>query len=244
LKKEVIYMKKIVIAFFPSLFLIIAVSRVYATQTPYITICHHNPSQNVTLSFQNVQSYLGHLGTPHNLQVYDTLGDCNNPTPTLSPTQTVTPSPTPHTCEINVEKIAVDCVTPTVTPKVTPTVELSPTITPTSAPSGNIEAHNEAKIAPGCSNLPPIQVKDVWYTDYQIIGGKAQLVLHWGTNPSYGSAHIAYGENKGEWRYAVLNVANNGSFTIGELKPHQTYWFQVAYVNGCAVGNYSRPVDP
>lgn len=39
-------------------------------------ICHHNPAQSITLEFQNEQAYLGHLGNPHNDQVYDTEGAC------------------------------------------------------------------------------------------------------------------------------------------------------------------------
>jgi len=41
-----------------------------------ITICHHNPGNEVTLTFQNQQSYEGHLGTPHSGSTYDTPGPC------------------------------------------------------------------------------------------------------------------------------------------------------------------------
>jgi len=40
-------------------------------------LCHHNPAQSITLEFENQQAYDGHLGLPHNQQVYDTEGGCD-----------------------------------------------------------------------------------------------------------------------------------------------------------------------
>lgn len=60
---------------------------------PYKVICHHTPGNDVTLSFQNQQSYEGHLGTPHNDQTYDTDGACPEPTPEVSAQPTVEPTP-------------------------------------------------------------------------------------------------------------------------------------------------------
>lgn len=76
---------------------------------PYKVICHHTPGLDVDLSFQNVQSYTGHLGTPHSTTVYDTDGICVVVTPTITPSITTTPTPTIE-------------VTPTATP--------SPTLAP------------------------------------------------------------------------------------------------------------------
>lgn len=42
----------------------------------YYVLCHNNPAQSITLVFNNQQSYEGHLGLPHNDQVYDTEGEC------------------------------------------------------------------------------------------------------------------------------------------------------------------------
>lgn len=44
--------------------------------TPYKTICHHTPANLVTHNFMNEQSYLGHLGTPHSSETFDTDGAC------------------------------------------------------------------------------------------------------------------------------------------------------------------------
>ncbi len=66
-----------------------------APPAPFIVICHHTPANDVTLSFQNQQSYDGHLGTPHSGSTYDTIGACSvAPTATLVPTLTPTNTPT------------------------------------------------------------------------------------------------------------------------------------------------------
>lgn len=170
-----------------------------------------------------------------------------------------TPTPTVNPCEyVEVESVQWEvtptpCITQEVTP--TPTEEITPSTEPTITPTANPteqpkqESHdnpvtNNTTGTPSCSDLKPIMVQDIWYSDYSVAGGEAQLMLHWGTNPSYGKVNIAFGENINEWRYGLTNTDNDGTEPIYHLKPNQTYWFQVAYRNGCAVGDYSHPVDP
>lgn len=130
------------------------------------------------------------------------------------------------------------CSTPTPTPSPT-----QPPVVVTTQSSSGFSAPSMPN-APTCPDLKPTMVHDVWYSNYKITGKTASLILHWGTNSNYGKVNIAYGENRNEWRYAVLNIDNNGQFTIGGLKPRQTYWFQVAYVAGCMPGDYSNAIDP
>ena len=96
------------------------VNKAEATVFP-ISICHHTPSNEVTHTFQNLQSYLGHLGTPHSGSTYDTQGACAEPT--------ATPTPTPECFEneCNVTPTPTEEVTPTATPSATPTVEVTTT---------------------------------------------------------------------------------------------------------------------
>jgi hypothetical protein len=126
-------------------------SAVFAVQVPYKIICHHTPGNNVTLEFQNLQSYEGHLGTPHNDQTFDTDGPCVQTSPTNSVsttptiTQAVTPSPTQIITPTEVITptptigggIIIDCPgqgecelvinpTPTATPSATPTPTTEP----------------------------------------------------------------------------------------------------------------------
>src|SRR4051794_33139805 len=118
-------MKRIIIAIIVwMLFVFASVSllstRAGATKATFdtITICHHTPGNDVTLTFHTPQAYLGHLGTPHSGQTYDSVGACNEPevTPTASPSVTPTIEVTPS-------------IEPSVTPEVTPTEE--PRVTPT-----------------------------------------------------------------------------------------------------------------
>ncbi len=106
---------------------------------PYKVICHHNPAQDVTLSFQNVQSYTGHLGTPHSGSTYDTDGACPEVTPSVSPT--ASPTPTTKPCEWDCDE-----VTPTVTPEEHHAV---PTDTP-------LEDRNQCTFH-DCSTKPVVQ---------------------------------------------------------------------------------------
>ena len=106
--------------------ILLFVGKVWATQPdPYKTICHHTPANEVTLNFQNVQSYNGHLGTPHSGSTYDTDGACEEPS--------VTPSPSPTPCDEDCEP----SVTPSPTASPTPTPELTPTPTPVVTPTFN-----------------------------------------------------------------------------------------------------------
>ena len=85
-------MKKYLVVLILGAVLVFA-GNVYAIQpAPFITICHTNPSQSVTLSFVNEESYNGHLGTPHNNETFDTVGECASATPTPTATPTETPS--------------------------------------------------------------------------------------------------------------------------------------------------------
>lgn len=167
------------------------------------------------------------------------------PQPTVTPTvePTITPSPTP-TVEITptptVEPCD-DCNEPTPTPTETPRVTPTPTEVPQSTPS-ELEQSSSSTATPSCPDLTPTQVKDIWVENPVQNDGK--LTIRWGTNPAYGKAHIRYSEVDGEWRYALLNTDNDGSEEIGGLKNGTHYWFQVAFVQNCAVGSYSSSFDP
>ncbi len=85
-------MKKVLVVLIAAL-AVLVVRNVFAVPPPpYKTICHHTPGNNVTLDFANVQSYNGHLGTPHSGSTFDTDGPCTDNGTT--PTNTLTPTPT------------------------------------------------------------------------------------------------------------------------------------------------------
>jgi hypothetical protein len=175
------------------------------------------------------------------------------PTPTVTPTSaptatpTIAPTVTPvPTVEVTPTPTQEPTVTPTPTQEVTPTPTETPRITPTptevpqSTPSEPEQSSGNS--TPSCPDLTPVKVNDIWVENPVSNDGK--LTIRWGTNPSYGKAHIRYSEVDGEWRYALLNTENDGTEEIGGLKNGTHYWFQVSYVNGCMPGPYSHSFDP
>ena len=109
------------------MFLVLAIRAYAVAPPPYKIICHNTPANQVTLSFQNEQSYSGHLGQPHSGSTFDTDGACVEPTG-VTPT-TVTPT------GITPTGITPTGITPTdAQHSPTPTSGITPTVTPTSAP--------------------------------------------------------------------------------------------------------------
>lgn len=214
----------ILVAFF-------VVGKVFATApAPYKVICHTNPAQSVTLSFQNVQSYNGHLGTPHNTETFDTDGECLvevTPTPTDEPTPTPTDEPE---CEVECEE-----------PEITPTPTEEPCRENCGTPPTFAGSSTEAPI---CSDRVPGKVANIFVATGTPNDGK--LEVRWlSDEPKGNKAHIRYTEGNGEnWNHALLNTDNDGIEVIGGLINGTHYNFQVVQVNGCAVGPWSSTYDP
>lgn len=235
-------MKYIIIALSLSILMAMVAISAFAVQpTPYKVICHHTPGNEVTLSFQNVQSYNGHLGTPHSGSTYDTDGACPSPTNTPTPTSGITPIVTP---------LIEPTVTPTATPSptITPTVTVTPTPTkapePTKAPSGFTEAnHNEAKTAPFYACEVEVGKVDALNVETGVPNDGA-IELYWTPIANADYVNIYYSEVNGDWKYSVPTVSDNGHFTIGGLKNGQHYWFQIEGTTGSCVGSRSVAVDP
>jgi hypothetical protein len=100
------------------------------------TICHHTPGNKVTHTFQNWQSYSGHLGTPHNNQTYDTDGPCPTATPTASPTASPTSSATPTSTA---------SPSPSNSPSPSPTSTVEPTSSPSPVPTATPSQSSEPR---------------------------------------------------------------------------------------------------
>lgn len=208
-------------------------------------------TENAECSVNDSDKFCCQGFTCADFNVHSGNGKCKaNPTLTPTPTieePTVTPTPTEEITPTPTEEQGCkeDCVTETPTP--TPTDEVTPTPTPEDHQEGltsNFSSNFSQSGNPTCPDLKPTKVQDVWYSDYQIAGATASLKLNWGLNSNYNKVVIAYGDEKGQWLYGVPETENNGSYTIGNLTPNKTYWFSVAYRNGCAVGEFSDPVDP
>lgn len=101
-----------------------------ATHDFEFTLCHHTPGNEVTLNFNNLQSYQNHTGEPHSGSTYDTEGACASPSPSI------TPSPSINPCD---EWEKEDCQesSPTPSPSVSPSPTATPSATPTEKPKEN-----------------------------------------------------------------------------------------------------------
>lgn len=101
--------------------------------------------------------------------------------------------------------------------------------------------HDPAPFDYTCKQTRPGAV--AWLSAHQETANDGKVTIWW-TLPTGGDkVHIAYGEVGRAWEHAALNIDNTGSFTIGALKNGVAYYFNVAGVNGCAVGDYSFAVS-
>lgn len=74
-------------------------------------------------------------------------------------------------------------------------------------------------------------------------GNAGELEVQWSLPENADKVHIIYGlEQKAE--HALLNTPNDGNEVIRDLTSGRHYWFAVAGVRDCGVGNYSNWYDP
>lgn len=131
-----------------------------------------------------------------------------------------------------------DC--PEVTP--TPTEEPEVTPTPTEEPKGTPPTFvGSSTEAPGvCGDARPTRVANINVVSH---GVKGELEVQWALPTGGDRVHIEYGLGQNA-EHALLNTPNDGNEIIGGLNSGSHYWFRVAGVNGCAVGDYSGWFDP
>jgi hypothetical protein len=133
-----------------------------------------------------------------------------------------------------------------------PSTYTATTNTPTSSsssssgPSGNSGNHNEAKLAPACSDMPPTGSPDL----FQVTRSGKTATLSFTPISSATYYYIAYGYAPGEERFGVeITFPNNDgvkTFTINALNPNMKYYFKVRAGSGCAPGAWSNnnPITP
>ena len=152
------------------------------------------------------------------------------------------PTPTPKICNADHKK---DYVTPTPTPTASPSAAPIPTQPPSNNNSGGGSSGGGSSTqAPGvCSNSLPGDVPN-----FIVVPAPNGLELEWAIIPNAQYVDIRYGFTVGNWIYGAVypqfQIANNGNYTVTGLQPDTSYNFEIAGVNGCAVGNWSNPYDP
>lgn len=211
-----------------------------------IVICHHTPGNNVTKTFNNLQSYLGHLGTPHSGQTFDTDGACASPSPSPTPSSTPHPTRTPHpshspkptidpcvTVDVwEIEKDHIEYPCPSPTPLVTHTDQ------PEAGQSGQLAPTNTDWSAPVCSEIkftPTIlEVKR---------NNPTSIHVSWSKVDEFVSDYVVdYSLGKDIWLWRTIVHGNDTD--LNYLPFNHLLWIKVAGTfNGC-LGNFSQPVDP
>ena len=215
------------------------------------TICHHTPAHGVTLNFNTIQAYLGHLGTPHSRSTYDTDGPCTQVSTTPSVTPTATPTPT---IRVRVSCTPTPTVTPTVTvtPTATPTATVTPTVTPEATPSATPteepkqEGGTPPTFAKSTTEAPSCPVHDIGgVANINVVttGNSGELEVQWALPENANKVHIEYGLEQYA-QHALLNTENDGHEVIKNLVSGKHYWFRVAGVRDCGVGSWSNWFDP
>ncbi len=140
----------------------------------------------------------------------------------VEPTPTVTPTPTEEVTPTPTEEVEV---------KVTPTLE---------QPKTEYVASNKAGEAPRpCVDTRPSRVANINVVQ---TGNKGELEVQWAL-PNSDKVHIEYGLEKYA-QHALLNTPNDGNEVIRDLTSNEHYWFRVAGVTGCSVGEPSEWFDP
>lgn len=147
----------------------------------------------------------------------------------------VTPTPT------NTPQCDEDCEEPT--PTVTPTPQVTPTVTPT--PTSTVHATTEAtkhhSSGGGCPHLPDA------ITHFSVEQGTPNdntLHLYWPIALHAQWINILYTDTvPGDWKHGV-QVDNNGSFDIRQLKNGTHYWFTLQAVSDCGMTPATVSIDP
>lgn len=131
----------------------------------------------------------------------------------------------------------------------TPTVsevslEYSPVVeVTTSTASSESSPASETPKPPSCDAWVPVGIPDL----FQINRSPTEVTLYFSpVKDNVQGYHVMYGFSEYEQRFGALSLSSTEvsqgvqSVTINNLDPAAKYWFSVAPVNGCAVGDWSN----
>ena len=225
-------------------------------EEPYV-LCHNNPAQSITLEFQNEQSYEGHLGQPHNDQVYDTEGPCEEDFDVCPLVQDCLNEEECHeflveACEeeeevegFNCNDLVDYCEVPycTLFPNGEECQE-QPTPTPTASPSATptpevTEAPRGETLAEQCTDTKPNKAPDNFHIYRK--GDVARPVWFYDTNIGW-RVVVYYGlTGQGDQHSKIFkNVSDNQELI--EALGSRDFDFRATFLNGCAEGPSTNAV--
>lgn len=193
-----------------------------------ITVCHqtHSPTNPWIEQTINANELFSHLANG------DFLVNADHPCPPVTPTPTVTPTCTP-TPELKPSPTA------TPTPSLTPTPELTVSTPITAGNSGTTSSSTGNPGTFTCTETPPNDV-----ANFVVVNNPLGLELEWAIVQNADHVDLRYGLHDGDWQYGALNLPNTGNYIVENLTPHTPYFFQIAGVKGCTIGNWSATYDP
>lgn len=242
-------MKKILIGFLSLVLILgVTVTPVYATGNhgfnicdvlPWLPICNEEEPEDICPNIEGVQESM-----PEGYSLQD--GQCvedqsEEPVDycdTLEGVQAEDADcPQPNPCEP--ELFSINTVQE-IDPCPTPTEEPTPTEQP-SQPGNPPTFAGSSTEAPGvCGDTRPSRVANI---NVVTTNEKGELEVQWALPIGADKVHIEYGLKQSA-EHALLSTPNDGNEVIRRLKSGEHYWFRVAGVNGCAVGDYSDWFDP
>ena len=221
-------------------FLVVSLARtVWATEFPK-TICHHTPANNVTLTFQNHQSYNGHLGQPHNNQTFDTNGPCVVPSPSPTASPTATPSATP-----TATPSATPQPSPTASPSATPEPRVEPSATPSATPIPQVYTPVET-VSDGGPGVPHFECDAIPFvptlTSFERLSPTSVKVKWTHTDPQ-NLYMVWYGlsQDKLVWNTGIVP---GWEVTLNDLPANLSIWVGVQASDGHCLGGLSQIIDP
>ena len=128
-----------------------------------------------------------------------------------------------------------------------PRDEEQPSPTPTDEPKDEPKGDNagdpdgpSTPTVPVCTDKVPGRVANI---NVVTTGNTGELEVQWSIPEAGNSAHIEYGLEQYA-QHALLNTPNDGNEVIKNLVSGNHYWFRVAGVSGCSVGEWSTWYDP
>ncbi len=209
------------------LLLLSLTANVLAKQEDKIYWCHTEPNGNhQTLHLpQQALENAGHVNAQGNpLHAGDHAGECLE----------VSPSPSP----------SLPPASPEPTPEVSPEPSVEPRSVPTTEPMHTtvVSVQTSVVTPTQCADSVPHETANIFVDSG--VPNDNKLEVRWLPAEGASRAHIVYAEYGQPWSYALLDTENDGHEVIGGLKNGQNYYFQVAGVNGCAVGPWSTAFDP
>lgn len=109
-------------------------------------------------------------------------------------------------------------------------------------PGGSVTCETEIKIDGDglCTDEKPTQAPNL--SGFR--SSSTSVVLTWNSVEPLSHYTIRYGKSSGNYIYGATDIGKVNIYEVKDLEPNVKYYFQVAGVNGCRVGDWSNEISP